>query len=185
MVAAASLWAPILVSAILVFVVSSVIHMVLGYHHGDFRKVPAEDDVLEAFRRFSLEPGDYAMPRPRSMAEMRTPEFAAKSRNNPLVMMTVMRPGGSPMGRNLALWFLFAVVVSLFAGYVAGLTLGAGAEYRPVFRVTSTVAFAGYVLGQWPDVIWYGSSGSTAAKSTFDGLVYALVTGGVFGWLWP
>ena len=185
MVSVAMLWAPILLSAVLVFIASSVIHMMLGYHHSDFRNVPAEDDALEAFRRLKLQPGDYAMPRPRSMAETRTPEFAAKARSNQVIVMTVMPAGGFPMGRNLVLWFLFAVVVSLLAGYVAGLTLPVGAEYRPVFRVVSTVAFTGYVLGQWPDVIWYGSSSTTAAKSTFDGLVYALMTGGTFGWLWP
>jgi hypothetical protein len=80
---------------------------------------------------------------------------------------------------------VYTVLVGLFAGYVAGLALGPGADYRPVFRVTSTVAFAGYALALWQDVIWYGRSSTTVSKATFDGLVYALVTGGVFGWLWP
>jgi hypothetical protein len=183
MVSVATLWAPILVSAVLVFVISSVIHMVLGYHHTDFGKVPAEDEALEAVKRLNLTPGDYVLPRPTSAAD--TAEFAEKAKRYQMVMLTVMRPGGMPMGRNLALWFVYAVIVSVFAGYVAGLTLGIGAEYRPVFRVTSTVAFAGHVLALWPSVIWYGRSATTAAKATFDGLLFALGTGGVFGWLWP
>jgi hypothetical protein len=185
MVSAAMLWAPILLSAVLVFVASSVIHMVLGYHHSDFGKVAGEDDGLETFRRLKLAPGDYVMPRPASGAEARSPEFVAKAKNSPMVVLTVLPAGGFPMGRNLALWFVYTVIVSLFAGYVAGLTLGVGAEYRPVFRVTSTVAFASYVLALWQGVIWFGRSVSTAGKATFDGLVFALVTGGTFGWLWP
>ena len=185
MVSVASLWAPILLSAVLVFVVSSLIHMLLGYHHSDFSAVARQNDLLDALRGFTLSPGDYVLPRPASSAEARSPEFAAAAARGPVVMMTVLPAGGMPMGRNLALWFVYALVVGLFAGYVAGLALGPGAEYRPVFRVTSAVAFVGYVLALWQGVIWYGRSGTTAAKSTFDGLVYALVTGGVFGWLWP
>jgi hypothetical protein len=33
--------------------------------------------------------------------------------------------------------------------------------------------------------IWYKKSWSGTLKNVFDGLVYGLVTGGVFGWLWP
>ena len=183
MVSVATLWAPILVVRGPGLRRQLVIHMLLGYHHSDFGKVPAEDEALEAVKRLNLTPGDYALPRPGSSAD--TAEFAAKAKRYQMVMLTVMPPGGMPMGRNLALWFLYAVIVSVFAGYVAGLTLGVGAEYRPVFRVTSTVAFAGHVLALWPSVIWYGRSATTAAKATFDGLLFALATGGAFGWLWP
>ena len=185
MVSVATLWAPILLSAVLVFVLSSVIHMLLGYHRSDFGAVARQNELLDALRAFNLPRGDYLLPRPGSSADARSPEFAAAVAKGPVVMMTVMPGGGMSMGRNLALWFAYTVIVGLFAAYVAGLALGPGAEYRPVFRITSTVAFVGYVLALWQDVIWYGHSGSTAGKSTFDGLVYALVTGGVFGWLWP
>ena len=185
MVSVATLWAPILLSAVLVFVISSVIHMLLGYHANDFAKVSRQGEVMDALRGFNLSPGDYLMPRPDSAAHARSPEFAATVAKGPMVLMTVMPSGGTSMGRSLALWFVYTVIVGLFAGYVAGLALGPGAEYRQVFRVSSTVAFAGYVLALWQGVIWYGRSGTTAAKATFDGLVYALVTGGVFGWLWP
>jgi len=184
MVSVATLWAPILLSAVLVFVISSVIHMLLGYHAGDFGKVSRQADVLDALRGFSIPPGDYFLPRPDSSAHSRSPEFAAVVAEGPVVMLRVM-PGGMSMGRNLALWFVYTLIVGLLAGYVAGLTLGPGAEYRPVFRITSTVAFVGYALALWQDVIWYSHSATTAAKATFDGLLYALVTGGVFGWLWP
>ena len=37
MVSLADLWLPILLSAVLVFVASSLIHMVLGWHRHDFK----------------------------------------------------------------------------------------------------------------------------------------------------
>ena len=46
MVSIISLWLPILLSAVAVFIASSVIHMVLKYHNSDFKKIPAEDEVM-------------------------------------------------------------------------------------------------------------------------------------------
>ena len=62
MVAVISLWLPILVAAAIVFVVSSIIHMVLPYHRSDFAKVPSEDEVMESLRNYDLKPGDYVIP---------------------------------------------------------------------------------------------------------------------------
>src|SRR5438093_10998823 len=64
MVPLTPLWLPILFSAVIVLVASSIIHMVLSYHRKDYRPVPAEDAVMEALRRFSIPPGDYLMPCP-------------------------------------------------------------------------------------------------------------------------
>ncbi len=184
MVSLAALWLPILLSTVLAFVASSVIHMVLGYHSTDWKRFPNEDGVLDALRRFNLPPGDYAGPRPNSMKEMGTPEFQAKIAKGPRVVMTIQGPS-STMTRSLALWAVYLLVVSLFAAYVASLAFEAGTPYMRVFRLTSTVAFAGYALAAWHDWIWYSRSTSYTLKTTFDGLVYALLTGGAFGWLWP
>ena len=62
MVPVLTLWAPILASAVLVFLASAVLHMVLPYHRSDFRKVPSEDEVMDALRRFAIPPGNYMMP---------------------------------------------------------------------------------------------------------------------------
>ena len=85
----------------------------------------------------------------------------------------------------LTLWFIYCVVVAKFAAYVAGLALAPGAPYMTVFRITGTVAFAGYALALAQHSIWYQRSWMTTARSMFDGLVYALLTAGTFGWLWP
>ncbi|HSJ63364.1 MAG TPA: hypothetical protein VK922_05580 [Gemmatimonadaceae bacterium] len=185
MVPLVSLWIPILVSAVLVFLVSSVIHMVLGYHRTDLVGVPAEDAVMDALRPFDLPPGDYMVPHGGSMAAMKDPVFVEKLKRGPVAMMTVYPSGSFTMGGSLAQWFAFSVLVSLFAAYVAGRALGPGAAYLDVFRFAGTVAFAGYALAQFQDSIWYKRKWSTTLKNVFDGLIYALVTAGVFGWLWP
>ncbi len=183
MVSLAGLWLPILLSAVIVFVASSIIHMALRYHSSDWQRFPAEDAVLDALRPFALPPGDYAAPMPKSTAEMSSPEFKAKVEKGPRLTVTVIHPATS-MGRSLVLWFLYAVVVSIFAAYVASIALAPDAPYMRVFRVTSTVAFVGYALAIWQGWIWYSRSLGSTLRSTLDGLVYALLTGGVFGWLW-
>ena len=183
MVSLVDLWLPILLSAVFVFVASSVIHMLLPWHDKDFKKFAAEDAVMDALRPFDLAPGAYVAPRPDSMAQMSSPEFKAKMARGPRFALTILRDNS--IGSSLALWFVYAIVVALFAGYVAVLTLPAGAPYMTVFRVTSTVAFAAYVLALWHDWIWYSSGLGATVRSTIDGLVYALLIGGAFGWLWP
>lgn len=185
MVELVSLWLPILLSAVAVFVVSSIIHMALGYHAADWGKVPAEDAVLDAMRGFKIPRGDFMLPWPTSPAEARSPAFIEKRNRGPVIAMTVFPAGPSSMGKSLVLWFVYTIVVSVFAGYVAAITLPPGAPYLSAFRIAGTVAFAGYALALWQDSIWYGKSWGTAARSTIDGLIYALFTGGVFGWLWP
>lgn len=185
MVPLSQLWLPILVSGVIVFVASSIIHMALTYHRSDVDPLPAEDQLLDAMRKLGVPPGDYYLPHAGSMAVMKSPEYRAKLDRGPLAVMTVLRGKGTPMGRRLFQWFLFILVVSLFGGYVASRTLGPGTPYRTVFRIVGTVAFAGYALGIWPNSIWWSKKWSTTIKGTFDGLVYALLTAGVFGWLWP
>jgi len=184
MVTLTALWLPVLVSAVVVFVASSIIHMATPWHAGDFKRLAAEDAVLDAIRTFDLAQGDYVAPLPGGMAEMSSPEFKAKLERGPRVMLAVLGPPTS-MTRNLALWFVYLVVVAIFAAYAAGLTLAPGAPYMIVFRVTSTLAFAGYALALWQSWIWYARGLGYTVRTTIDGLVYALLTGGVFGWLWP
>lgn len=185
MVALSALWLPILVSAVLVFFASSLLHMVLPFHRSDYGQVPSEDALMDAVRPFGIAPGDYMVPSPHSPAGSRTPEFAAKLKKGPVIFMTVMQPGEMRMGGRLAAWFLFCVIVGVFSGYLTSRALPAGAPYLEVFRFAGTVAFVGYALALWENTIWYSRAWTTTLKSTVDGLVYGLLTGGAFGWLWP
>ncbi len=185
MVPVTALWLPILVSAVLVFIVSSLIHMVLKYHKSDYGQVPGEDAVMASLRSHAIPPGDYVMPYASDPKEMQTPEYQEKQRQGPQMVVTVLPNGPISMGSSLAQWFGLSLVIGVFAAYVAGRALGPGADYMEVFRFTGTTALAGYSLGLLQASIWMGKSWATTMKSVFDGLIYALVTAGVFGWLWP
>ena len=185
MVSLSALWLPILLAAVLVFLASSLIHMVLPYHRTDYGKVGSEDQVMDALRPFSIAPGDYMVPCPTSPSGAQAPEFVAKVKRGPVIIMTVFPSGQMSMVGNLVWWFVFCLVVGVFAGYLTSRALPAGAPYREVFRFTGTVAFVGYALALWENTIWYKRAWTTTLKSNIDGLIYALLTGGVFGWLWP
>ncbi len=185
MVALTALWLPIIVSAVFVFIVSSLIHMLTPWHKNDFRALPDELKVRDALRPLAIPPGDYMFPRAKSMEDMRSPEFKQKWSEGPVAMMTVLPNGQMGMGRSLALWFLYSVVVSIFAGYIAGRALPPATPYLQVFRFAGCTAFIGYALALWQGWIWYARPLGTTIRSTIDGLIYGLLTAGVFGWLWP
>jgi hypothetical protein len=180
-----ALWLPVLLSSVIVFVASSLIHMVLPWHKNDYPAVPNQDRVMDALRPFAIPPGDYMIPRPASRQDMRSPEFTEKLKKGPVLMMTVMPSGPMGMGKNLAQWFVFSVVVGIFAAYVAGRALPSGAHYLQVFRFVGVTAFIAYAFALWPMSIWYKRAWSLTIKATVDGLLYGLLTAGTFGWLWP
>lgn len=180
----ASLWLPILLAAVFVFLASSIIHMMTPWHRGDFRRVPEEDRTLAALRGVPLPPGDYIIPYAGSPAAMKDPAYLEKRKQGPVVFMTVFPPGMG-MGSQLLQWFLFCVVVSVFAAYIAGRALPAGADYLDVFRFAGTTAFAGYSLALTQNSIWYKRNWGATLKQMVDGLIYAGLTAGTLGWLWP
>jgi len=180
-----SLWLPILLAAVFVFVVSSIIHMFLPYHRSDYGKVPSEDEAREALGKVNIPPGDYVIPYAGSTGVMRSPEFKEKLNKGPVVFMTVLKNGPMSMGGSLVLWFLYSVVVGIFVAYITRHALGPGARYWPVFRYAGCVAFAGYSLALLHNSIWYKIKWSTTFKLMFDGFIYALVTAVTFVWLWP
>ncbi len=180
-----ALWLPILLSSVIVFVVSSIIHMALPWHKSDYPKVPGEERVRDALRPLAIPPGDYFVPRPADSRDMKSPEFAAKMNEGPVLVITVMPNGPIAMGKNLALWFLYCAVVGFVAAYVAGRALPPGAFYLRVFQIVGACAFAGYTFALWQMSIWYRRAWSATIKATVDGFIYALLTAGTFGWLWP
>jgi hypothetical protein len=185
MVSIVSLWLPILLSAVFVFFASSLVHMVLPFHKNDYRKLPAEDEAMEALRKLKIPPGDYMVPRPDGPEGMKDPKYKEKLQQGPVLIMTVMKPGPFDMRESLSQWFAFCLLVGVFAAYVAGRALGPGESYRHVFRFAGVTAFVGYSLAMWQNSIWYKRSWGTTLRNSADGLLYGLLTAGTFGWLWP
>lgn len=180
-----TLWLPILLSAVIVFVVSSIIHMLPTWHRNDYPRVPDENGLREALRPLAIPPGDYMVPRASGPKEMQAPEFLEKLKQGPVMMLTIMPNAPFAMGKSLVLWFIYSIIVGIFAGYVAGRALAPGAEYLRVFQLAGTTAFVGYAVALWQMSIWYQRSWGLTLKATVDGMIYALLTAGTFGWLWP
>lgn len=185
MVGVFALWLPILLSAVLVFIVSSIIHMMSPWHKNDYPKLANQDQIMDVLRPLSIPPGDYFIPRPNDRQDMATPAFQEKVNRGPVVVFTVLPKGGVNIGKNLISWFVYLLVVGVFAGYVAGRALPAGSPYLSVFRFVGVTAFLAYTLALWQMSIWYARSWMTSFKITVDGLIYGLLTAGMFGWLWP
>jgi hypothetical protein len=185
MVALSTLWLPLVLSAVAVFLVSSVLHMVLKYHKADYKRIPDQDQVLEGIGKANLPPGYYHFPYFEDMKACGTPEAQARFQRGPNGMLTVLPNGPMQMGKYLGVWFAYCALVSLFVAYLAGHTLPTGATYLAVFRSVGTTSFMAYGLSCMVNSIWMGVPWSNTLRAMFDGLVYALVTAGVFGWLWP
>jgi len=184
MVPLTELWAPILLSAVIVFVASSILHMVLPYHRSDYQKLPEEEKVRAALREAGVKHGLYMFPFC-THQEMKSPEVVEKFQQGPVGTLTVFPSGPPAMPKYLAKWFCYCVVVAFFVAYLAGRTLTPGTDYLHVFRVAGCAAFLAYGLGHLSNGIWKGQPWSVTIKEVVDGLIYGLLTGGTFGWLWP
>lgn len=179
------LWLPIVLSAVFVFVLSSIIHMVLRYHRSDYGAIPGEAKALEVLRAEGITPGSYMFPYCADPSEMSKPEVKARYEAGPVGILHVL-PGGTPaMGKYLALWFVYLLLVSFFTAYVAGHSLPRGAHYLGVFRIVGATAFIAYGIAEFSNSVWRGQTWSVTIKNMIDGLLFSLVTAGVFGWLWP
>lgn len=184
MVPLMSLWLPILLSAVIVFVASSIMHTVLTYHRGDYRQLPDEEKLLPALRAAGLKRGVYMFPfcTPK---EMKSPAMAEKYQQGPNGILTVFPTGVPQMPKFLGQWFGYCLVVNFFVAYLAAHTLAPGTPYLAVFRVVGTAGFLAYGLGQLSNGIWKGQPWGMVLKEVIDGLIYGLLTAGTFGWLWP
>ncbi len=185
MVSISALWLPILLSAVIVFVASSIIHMMLPLHKSDYRKLPEEDKVLDALRTAGVTPGRVYFFPFCTHQEMKSPATIEKFKRGPVGHMQI-RPSGPPgLAKFLVQWFIYCIVVGIFVAYLTGRTRPPGTNYLEVFRVAGCTAFLGYSIALIQESIWKGQTWGVTLKHVFDGLIYALLTAGTFGWLWP
>ncbi len=180
----AQLWIPILASAVLVFIASSIIHMAIKWHQADYHGFANEEAVRSAIRAGNAAPGQYVVPYCREMKDMAAPEMQAKFREGPNAFVAI-RPAGPPsMGRPLGLWFVYLVAVGVLAAYIASKTLPATATFWQVCRVASVLPFMAYCGGSVQLAIWMGKPWPSVARDLLDGLIYGAITGLTFAWLW-
>ena len=185
MVGLTALWMPIVVSAVFVFIALSIIHALLGWHKHDMTAVPGEAKFMETMRGLNVQPGAYRFPFSNSVDEMKTPEWDEKMKAGPVGTMSISPSRPINMGTMFGQWFVYSLVIAVLAAYVTGRTHGPGAPYLEVFRVSAAIAFCCYVVALWQNWIWWGQSTRFTVTYSLDGVIYALITGATFGWLWP
>ncbi len=183
MVTLGSLWLAILLSAVFVWIGSAIVWMVLPHHKKDFSKVPNEDEARQALSGIS--PGAYMIPHAESQAALKDPEIVSKMKEGPVGYLTVVPNGVPAMGGKLVMSFVFYLFVGFIVAYVLSNLLNPGAEYMHVFRFATVIAWLAYGLAIIQDAIWFGRPWNQAFKHLLDAFFYGLLTGGVFGWLWP
>jgi len=185
MISLVQLWLPILVAAVAVFVASSLIHVVFRWHAADTKGLANEDDVRAVMRAGGVGPGQYFIPFCPDKKELANPEVVAKFKEGPVGLLVLWPLGAPNMARPLGLWFALNVVIAILAGYLACRTLAAGSSFAQIVRVVGIFAFAAYACGPVQQAIWMGRPWASAGKEVGDALIYAVVTGLAFGWLWP
>jgi hypothetical protein len=185
MIPLSALWLPILLSAVFVFIASSVIHMALPWHKKDYLGVPQADQVAAALRPHAIPPGDYMLPKPDTMQQLRSPEYLDRVAKGPVIVMTVMPNVMMPIGPMLAKWFVYIIGVVFIAAAVASTLMPRSADSHLVVHTIGVISFLGFAAALWQMAIWYRRSWVTTLKSTIDGLVYAAITAATFAWLWP
>jgi hypothetical protein len=182
MVTLSMLWLPILLSAVAVLIAANVLWMALPFwHNADYGRVPEEKLILDAMS--TAKSGQYLVPR----MDWRklTPEERQASQSRPVVYMLVRNPAKFSFAPALVLYFLYGLAIAIIVGYLTGRTRGPGAESLEVFRVAGTAGFLAYGFRSVSDAIWYGKPWRVAFKEMIDGLIYGLLMGAIFSWLWP
>ncbi len=177
------LWLPILLSAVAVFIVSSLIWTVIQWHNSDWNKLPDEDRAREALK--GVPPGQYTVPHAADGKARKDPEWLRKAKEGPALMMVVWKGDPTQMGSQLVQWFIYCLVISTLLGWIASVTLENGAAFGLVFHYVAIIGSLAYAGAHAMGAIWFGHSWSRTIKDIVDGIIYAVVTAAVFAWLWP
>ncbi len=180
-----SLWLPTLLSAIVVFMAGFVLHMVLPHHHTDFAKIGDEERFSVELRTHGLSIGQYAFPFAASPIDLKDPAYQERVLEGPVGTVTIWPNEVQPSTSQLAKHFVHVFLITLFAAYLCGAVLPEGTSYLKVFQIAGTSAFLGYAGSLMGESIWYHRTWSMTWKYVLDAVVYACLTAGIFGWLWP
>jgi len=180
------LWLPVLVTAVGVFVASSLIHMVFKWHNSDYKKLTNEDEVMATLRAGAAGPGQYVMPHCIDMKQMQDEAMQKKYREGPVGFITLVKCVGAPnIAPQLIKWFIYTVFVAFIAGHIALRALGADSESHHAGHLVGLISFLTYAGGSVQQGIWMGKPWTSVAKDLLDALIYGTVGAFVFMWLWP
>jgi len=181
-----SLWLPILLSAVVVFIISSLIHMVIKWHAPEYKGFANEDAVRAAINAGNPSLGQYVLPYCKDMKALANETMQKKFQEGPVGFLRLGPKGGHNMGKSLGIWFLFSLAVSAVAAYLAVRIYGLEPMFvRSPAKLIGAVAFIAYGFGGIPESIWMARPWTSTAKYLLDAALYAAGTGATFYFLWP
>jgi hypothetical protein len=178
------LWLPILLSAVVVWIISAVVWMALPHHKRDFIALPDEDSFMDAVRKSGIKPGNYIFPDFRDPKAMKSEKIQKALEEGPVGHLSVW-PTPLTMGSKMFATFIVYLVVSILIAYLTRVALPGPAPFAKVFQVAATAGILAYCFSFIPNAVWFGSYKRTIVANVVDGIVYGLITGALFAWLWP
>jgi len=181
-----ALWLPILLSAVVVFVISSLVHMVIKWHASDYSALANEDAVRAAIRAGNPTPGRYVVPHCQDMKDMGSEAMLKKYQEGPVGHFTLGPTGAPNIGKNLGQWFLWSLVVAIVAACLASRLIAWDHARAPAAaKLVGAVTFIAHGFGTVTESIWAMRPWSSSVKYLLDAALYAIGSGLIFLWLWP
>ena len=177
------LWLPILLSAVVVFVISSLVHMVLKWHASDYSSVSNEDAIRAAINAGQPAPGRYVIPHCKDMKDMGSPEMLKKYQEGPVMHFTILPSGVPAMGKYLGLWFVWSLVIAAVSAWLTAKAMGS-APALAAAKLFGALTFIAHGFGTVTESIWVGRPWSSSVKYLLDAALYAVGSGAVLYWLW-
>ncbi len=180
------LWLPIVLSAVAVWIAAALSWMVMPHHKGDYKKLENEDGVMAAMKQLKIPPGVYFFPHMAGCTKEMDEAGKAKFKEGPHGLLQIWPPDMfGKMGRSMVLSFVFYVIVGVLISLQAVATLHRGEDWHQVFHMTALAGIMSYCLASIPHAIWFGTPLRTVFACLVDGIVFGLITAGIFVWLWP
>jgi len=182
MVTLPMLWLPILLSTVFVFIAANILWMALPFwHRNDYGRIADDSSIMSGLA--AVKPGLYMLPSI-DWSKM-TKEDAARIQTGPGGLLIVQNPISFSFVPKLVAFFVYNLIVVTVVAYASTLALQSGATCPHVFRVVATAGFLAYSFNTIPDSIWYRKPWPITIRYFVDGIIYGLIIGGTFGWLWP
>ena len=170
-----------------VWIASALAWMIVGHHKNDNPALPNEQEVIDTIKGWNLPPGEYMFPDFRRCKGMTKEQKQAMYENMQKSPMGILRVWGKiSMGGNMLWTFVVCLVVSTLIAYLGWSALPhAGSSFAHTFQVLGTAGILAYCFASFPGDIWFQRSRRAMTTNFIDGVVFGLIPGAVFAWLWP
>lgn len=177
------LWLPILVCGVAVFMCSFLVWAVLPHHRDDWAALPNAESFRDDLKARGIAPGMYIFPK-MGGKECNTPEGKANFERAPAGVITVFAKSSMP--KNMFCTFLVFLIASVLIAYVAWhIRPDLAGGFADRFQVLGTLGILTYCFSFLPNMIWFQSGKRAMVNGIVDGVLYGVVTGATFSWLWP